>query len=228
MAPQPERFLIWGAGGHGKVIADLIRATGATIVGFIDRDRQKMGCPAEPGGSRVVLLEEQVPHDYLPGGPLPLQATAIALGIGDNAGRARCRLLLNPDHLPPIVSPDARISPWAKLGAGVVALEGVIVHASASVGAGSILNTRAVVEHDCVVGEDVHVSPGAVLCGGVHIGSGSWIGAGAIVIPRVRIGRNCVVGAGAVVIRDVPDAVTVVGNPARRIESTKLYETHHA
>ena len=35
------------------------------------------------------------------------------------------------------------------------------------------------------------------------------------VIQGIKIGHNCQVGAGSVVTKDVPDGVTVVGNPAR-------------
>lgn len=41
------------------------------------------------------------------------------------------------------------------------------------------------------------------------------VGTGAIVLPGVTIGAGAMVGAGAVVTADVPDGVTVVGNPAR-------------
>jgi UDP-2-acetamido-3-amino-2,3-dideoxy-glucuronate N-acetyltransferase len=41
------------------------------------------------------------------------------------------------------------------------------------------------------------------------------VGTGAIVLPGVTIGSGAMVGAGAVVTEDVPDGVTVVGNPAR-------------
>lgn len=43
------------------------------------------------------------------------------------------------------------------------------------------------------------------------------IGAGAVILPGLTIGENAVVGAGAVVTKDVPDGVTVVGNPARKL-----------
>ncbi|MBX6332487.1 MAG: acetyltransferase, partial [Gemmatimonadaceae bacterium] len=39
---MPERVLVWGAGGHGKVVADLIRLTGHHLVGFADRDEGKL------------------------------------------------------------------------------------------------------------------------------------------------------------------------------------------
>jgi len=56
----------------------------------------------------------------------------------------------------------------------------------------------------------------------VRIGSGVWIGGGAIVLPGVTVGNGAIVGAGSVVTRDVPPGATVVGNPARRVESGPL------
>lgn len=50
---------------------------------------------------------------------------------------------------------------------------------------------------------------------GPRIGAYTRIGTGAKVLGAVTIGERAVVGAGAVVIRDVPEAATVVGVPAR-------------
>ena len=49
----------------------------------------------------------------------------------------------------------------------------------------------------------------------ITIGSRVWLGGGVIVGPGVTIGDDVVVGSGAVVIRDLPDRVIAVGNPAR-------------
>jgi acetyltransferase-like isoleucine patch superfamily enzyme len=43
---------------------------------------------------------------------------------------------------------------------------------------------------------------------------GAIIGAGATILPGLTIGYGSRVGAGAVVTKDVPDGVTVCGNPA--------------
>lgn len=51
----------------------------------------------------------------------------------------------------------------------------------------------------------------------VSIGADVWIGGGAIILPGVTIGDGALIGAGAVVTRDVPEGVTVVGNPARPV-----------
>jgi maltose O-acetyltransferase len=49
----------------------------------------------------------------------------------------------------------------------------------------------------------------------VRIGHDVWIGGGAIILPGVSVGNNAIIGAGSVVTRDVPEGVTVMGNPAR-------------
>ena len=49
----------------------------------------------------------------------------------------------------------------------------------------------------------------------ITIGSRVWLGGGVIVRPGVTIGDDIVVGSGAVVVKDLPDRVVAVGNPAR-------------
>ena len=49
------------------------------------------------------------------------------------------------------------------------------------------------------------------------IGDHTFLGAGSVILNALKVGRRVTVGAGAVVIRDVPDDVTVVGNPARAL-----------
>lgn len=60
-------------------------------------------------------------------------------------------------------------------------------------------------------------SPNAALAGDVKVGEGTHIGIGAQVIQGITIGKWCTIGAGAVIIKDVPDGVTVVGNPGREV-----------
>jgi acetyltransferase-like isoleucine patch superfamily enzyme len=50
------------------------------------------------------------------------------------------------------------------------------------------------------------------------IKQGASIGAGSVVLP-VTIGKDSLIGAGSVVTKNVPDSVTVAGNPAKIINN---------
>ncbi|MDQ6925748.1 MAG: acetyltransferase [Candidatus Eremiobacteraeota bacterium] len=206
-------MLIWGGGGHGKVVADVVRALGGEVTGFIDRDPAKVGQVVEPGGARVVLAENGFLGEIALGSDESVRS--VALAIGDNAARLTAFARVQGVDFPVLAHPTAACSPSATFGAGTVVFAQAVVNAAAALGRAVIVNSSAVIEHDCVLEDGAHVSPGAVLSGGVRVGARSWIGAGATVIQGVTIGADVIVGAGAVVIRDVPDGVTVVGTPAR-------------
>jgi UDP-perosamine 4-acetyltransferase len=210
-----ERFVIWGAGGHGRVVADVIRAAGHVVVGYVDRDAGKLGAVVEPGGAAVLCGEEELMQGLATGAGLPEGATALALGVGANTLRWACVRLVPPAWLPPVVHPAAMVSPSARLGEGTVVFPGAIVNAAACVGRGVIVNSGAIVEHDCTVGDGAHVAPGAVLTGNVTVGRTALIGARAVVLPGVAVGDGGTVGSGAVVARNVPAGATVAGVPAR-------------
>jgi sugar O-acyltransferase (sialic acid O-acetyltransferase NeuD family) len=208
---MPERFLIWGAGGHGRVLADLIRARGDRVTGFLDRrpfDRLTLA----DGKAVPVLAETEIGS-----GPLPLESTAVALGIGDNEARWSCFERIPAGACPAVVHPRAVVAPDVHLGEGTAVLAGAVLNVGAEVGRAVIVNTGAIVEHDCRIGDGAHLSPGAIVCGGSEIGPRAWVGAGATVIPSIRIGAGAMVGAGSTVIRDVPPGARVAGNPARAL-----------
>jgi sugar O-acyltransferase (sialic acid O-acetyltransferase NeuD family) len=215
VATRPERLLIWGAGGHGKVLADLVRACGHELVGFVDADPLKMGEVAESGGAVVVMTEDDLrtrlrSKDSLHGG-----ATGVVCAVGCNKLRAKHVELLGQRAAAVMCHPSASVSSSAAIGRGSVVLPRAVINADARIGPGCIINSAAIVEHDCVLETGVHISPGAVLSGGVLVGRETWIGAGAVVIEGIQIGANTTVGAGAVVVRNLQSAVTAVGVPAK-------------
>jgi len=210
-----KRLLLWGVGGHGKVVAEVAASSGWELVGFIDLNESVLTAPPKfcggaPGISQDSILAMLAANEALPGG-----ATAIALGIGDNDARLRCAAAIDDRLLPALVHPRAVVSPSARLAPGTVVMAGAVVNADAAIGRASVVNSAAIVEHDCTLGEGSHVSPGAVLTGGVAIGASSWIGAGATILPGRNVGERATVGAGAVVVHDVAASTTVIGNPAR-------------
>jgi sugar O-acyltransferase (sialic acid O-acetyltransferase NeuD family) len=215
----PRNLWIVGAGGHGKVVADLARACGFAPIGAVDLRPEAVGRLAEPGGTRVRAAQADFLAHVERHGALPERGDAVVVAVGDNRARLAVHGALAAVSRPSLVHPHAILSPSAALGAGTVVFAGVVVNAAATVGEAVILNTRVVVEHDCQIGDGVHVSPGAVLCGGVSVGDGAWIGAGSTILPGVRVGPWAIVGAGALIRVAVPAGATVVGNPGRIIRS---------
>jgi sugar O-acyltransferase (sialic acid O-acetyltransferase NeuD family) len=198
---------LYGAGGHSKVITDILNSLGIDVIGMFDDnppDARFKGMEIKNG---IRLLGEGFPKLDAP----------LIISVGNNARRAELAALIDATYGTAIHG-SAIISAKATIGRGTVVLHGAIVQAGAEIGAHVLINTAASIDHDNVIGDYAHVSPHATLCGHVTVGEGTHIGAGATVIPSIRIGKWCSIGAGAVVIRDIPDYATAVGNPAKVIK----------
>jgi sugar O-acyltransferase (sialic acid O-acetyltransferase NeuD family) len=213
---SPIDLLIVGAGGHGAVVLDIIRA--ATVyrpVGFIDADSTQTGklidgVPVLGAPNLLPKLKQQVRH--------------AIVAIGDNRARRgyAARLGAAGFDLVNVIHPRAHISATATLGRNIVMAAGAIISTAARVCDSVLLNTAAVVDHECEVEEGVHIGPGAKLAGRVRVGPGAFIGMGACVIQCLSVGEEAIVGAGAVVVRDVEPHTTVVGVPARDVNRPAL------
>lgn len=202
------KVLVVGAGGHGRVVADVIHEAGlAKEVAFVD---DRYPALSQSGPWRVVGTIAEVPT-------LSGQHDAFALGIGAWQARSRVWQMLNGlgVRILTAVHPRAAVSRHALLGEGTIVCAGAAVVIGAELGRGCIVNTGATVDHDCRLADWVHVCPGAHLCGDVRVGQGSWIGAGSVVRQGVRIGEAATIGVGAACVHDVPPGVVAVGVPAR-------------
>lgn len=203
------RLAILGASGHGKVVADMALLLGYTDVGFFDDAWPRKSSVGRWSviGTTDTLLSSKANFD------------AVIVGLGDNRVRLEKHGLLAADGAPlvTLVHPTAIVSNFAQIGIGSLICAGAVVNVDATLGTGVIVNTGAAVDHDCRLADGVHIAPGGYLSGNVEVGAGTWIGVGACVKQGVHIGSDVMVGAGAAVVSDIPDGVTVVGNPARPI-----------
>lgn len=206
------------------MVGDLVHAMGFEIVGYADRNRDRLGAVVSPIGATVTHEQNELIEELRGTGRYPEGIDASALGIGDNRSREACLDALEGLQAPALIHPSACVSPFAQLGRGTVVFPHAVVNAGARIEEAVIVNSGAIIEHDCLIGSAAHVSPGAVVCGGVTIGARSWIGAGATIIHGMRVGKDAVVGAGSTVLHDVADAVKVVGSPARTKGETNLEE----
>lgn len=207
--PEREKIFIIGAGGHAKVVIDIIERQGLYDIAFLVDD--------DPGLKGIEIYD----YPVIGGSAELLQQRQRIVGgivaIGNN--RARCKvaawMIHNSFDLVAAIHPSAQLARGVTVGKGTVVMAGAVINSDTRIGNNVIVNTRASIDHDCIIGDGVHIAPGTTLCGSVTVGDGSFICAGVTVIPNRYIGCGVTVGAGSTVIRDVPDGVTVVGSPAK-------------
>lgn len=209
-----EKIVLVGAGGHCKVIIDLIRSTRKyEIVGITDSK-----CIGHKLLDVPIIGNDEVLSQVYKGG---VKNAFVALGALNNMG-IRDEIYYNLKKIgydiPVLIHNKAIVSSSAKLKEGACVMAGAVVNAGSEVGQNCIINTGAIIEHDCIIGRNTHISPRACLSGGVKIGNTSHIGVGAAIIQGVSIGSGVVIGAGAVVVNDIKDKVTAVGVPAKIIK----------
>ena len=194
--------IIYGGGGHGKSLIDLLRAApqGWRVVGVVDdglpAGGDVLGAPLLGGGESLAGL-------YAQGVRLAVNAVG---GIGNLAPRLKVfeRLAQAGFACPGVSHPRALVEPSASLAAGVQVFAHAYVGSATSVGFGSIVNTGAIISHDCTIGELSNLSPGAILAGGVQVGERCLVGMGVTVNLGVKIGAGARIGNSAVVKADVP------------------------
>ncbi len=206
--------IVLGAGGHAKVLIDMLRLRGHEILGIADADASKHG--GNHADCRVIGSDDAVlQHD--PG------RIRLVNGVG-STGQPQARRRLFDEFrrrgyvFESVTHPSAVIAGDAALEEGVQAMAGAVIQPGSRIGMNTIVNTAASVDHDCTIGAHVHLAPGVTLSGNVRVGDGTHIGTGASVIQGVTIGENCVIGAGAVVLADIPAGTRAAGVPAKRMD----------
>jgi len=205
-----RKLLIYGASGHGRVVADAALASGWELVGWADDDVSRAG--EEVADAPVVAIGLSEVRDLAQRGGIE-----VAVAIGDNRVRRELGEALHAAGvaLAVVVHPSAVISRTASIGEGAVILAGTVVGCDSVVGRGAIVNTGTTVDHDCRLGAWCHLSPGVHLGGGVTIGDGTHLGIGVAVRNDVEIGSWSLVGVGSAVVQPIGDRVVVWGVPAR-------------
>ena len=190
-----KNVIVIGASGHGRVIADIVRANGDNVLGFLDDDESK---------ETLGKISDYVSY----------RDAEFVIGIGNTAVRKKFAEL--PLKWYSAIHPSAIIATSAEIGEGSVVMPNAVINAGAKIGKHCIINSGAVVEHDNTIGDYSHVSVGAKLGGTVEVGNSVWIGIGATVINNVSVCDGAFIGAGAVVVKNITEPGTYIGIPAKR------------
>ncbi len=205
-----KNVVIIGAGGHAKVIADIIKKSGDTIVGFLD-DNKKIGEHIILNykvignlADRISISKSNPDYEFI-------------IAIGDNKKREEI------SHSPNLkfytaIHPSAQIGLDVEIQEGTVIMANACINSSAKIGKHCIINTGAIIEHDNIIEDFVHISPNVALGGTVKIGKSTHVGIGSTIKNNITICENCKIGAGAVVVKDIEKEGTYIGVPTKKME----------
>lgn len=206
-----KKVVIIGAGGHAKVIADIIEKSGDEIVGFLDDNKKK---------GTTIIKEYKVLGDFNNRFPLAIANSdyEFIIAIGDNKKREEI------SHSPNLkfytaIHPSAQIGLDVEIKEGTVVMANSCINSSAKIGKHCIINTGAIIEHDNIIEDFVHISPNVALGGTVKIGKNTHVGIGSTIKNNITICENCKIGAGAVVVKDIEKEGTYIGVPAKGIKN---------
>jgi UDP-perosamine 4-acetyltransferase len=211
-----KKLLILGAGGHAKVLLDILFLRGLKVYGWITPDYE----PGKMVAGLPVLGNDEVVYGFSP------DETELVNGLGSTGALGRRKNIfekfkgdgysfLSLIHPAAIIAKDIEICEGAQIMAGTVLQPGT------RIGRNTIVNTKASVDHDCVIGDHVHIAPGVTISGGVQIADCVHVGTGASIIQGILVGSNSIVGAGSLVIRNIKDQQMVLGVPAKVVKTMK-------
>ena len=199
-----DDLVIIGAGGHGKVCAEVAALNGYHHIIFLDDDPRKSAAVSGKTDDYKAYLSTHM----------------FFVALGNNALRQKYteQILSEGGEVATLIHPYSAVSADAVIRTGAVVMAGAVINAGAVIGKGAIMNTCSSVDHDNVLSDYAHIGVGAHLAGTVHIGRRTFVGAGTTIINNVTVCDDCIVGAGATVIKDITQAGTYVGVPAKKIK----------
>lgn len=200
-----KQVAIIGYSGHAYVIIDILLSAGRLVTAYCDsEEKERDPYHLQYLGKESEVIKKLKKYDFF-------------TCVGHNGIREKIHLEMSKHLGNPInaIHPSAVISSSVRMGDGIMIAANATLNPLVELGRGVICNTSSSIDHECIIGDFSHIAPGAVLCGNVKVGKGSFVGANAVVRQGITIGNNVMIGAGTVVITDIPDNVTVVGNPQK-------------
>ena len=213
-----ESIVIVGAGGFGREVLDVLRATdplGTTwnFIGFVADDE-----PERAVLKRINATWLGSTHEFLE----KPSATHFVIGIGDPCARMGIAQQFTAADVQAatLIHPSATIGQDVEIGSGSIICSHVSITTNVRLGHHVHVNLNSTIGHDTNVGNFVTINPLTAISGNVVIGDGVMLGTSSAVLQGLSLSEASVVGAGAVVVRDVEPGTTVVGVPARPLGRT--------
>jgi len=214
-----KKILIFGTGGHAKVILDIIsNEKKYEIAGFIDNELDE---GQEVLNHKVLGADKDlislIKKNSIFGG---------VIAVGNNYSRENISQKINnlckDFNFINCIHSQAQIAMDVSIGVGNVLMAGSVINTSTSIGNHCIVNTNSSLDHDNTILDFSSIAPNSATGGNVTIGKLSALGIGSTILPGISVGPNSIIGAGSLVLEDIPSDSIYFGSPAKFIRKNLI------
>lgn len=207
---------VYGKGGLGHEIYELacrINLAEGCFDEMIFVDDRAEADRDEGTGARVMTFE-QATAAFTP------DELTFAIGVGEPLVRHTLYVKIKEAgyKMATLVHPDVTI-PKSSCVDGAVICKYVFISCNTRIGANSLLLPLVCVGHDCDFGESCVVASGAQIAGSVKLGNRVYIGMATAVKETMTVGTDSIVSMSSSVVREIPENVIALGNPARAMRN---------
>ncbi len=209
-----KAVIIIGAGGHAKVLLDILLGQNIPVLGFLERDTKS--CEANHLLYDIPILGTDDDINRYNRTAIDLVNGIGSIGISTVRRKVYERFKKQGYQFRQVIHPSAVISSRTSLEEGVQVMAGAVINIDCQIKEDAIINTRASIDHDCIIGKHAHIAPGSVLSGAVSVGEATLVGVGSCVRQGITIGNQVLIGSGSNVISDIADNIMGYGNPMRQ------------
>lgn len=210
---------IYGAGGLGREVLELAKQIESvekkwSEILFVADLRETFNEVKEVNGKKVIDFEVAMQR-------FKSDEIQFVVAVGEPAVR---RLLFEKIKTrgyfcSTLIHPDVHIPETTELAEGVVVQTQAVISCNVKIGENTFIQNTATVGHDTIIGKHDVISANTAIAGHCMIGDQVYIALNVPVKEETRIGDNSIIGMGAVVLRDIPENVIAMGNPARPIKN---------
>jgi len=213
MKTDKEKIVIIGAGGHAKVVIEIINSIGDyEIIGVVAREDEEKDKIQE----YKVFKGDQYLDMFFKDG---IKNAAIGIG-GFRDNHLRKEMFTKVKQigykLPPLIHPSVIISSSVSIGAGSVVYPGVIINSEVEIGENSIIATGSSIDHETIIQDHVLISAGVTVGAYVTVEKEALLALGCKVVSGMTIGERVLIASGAVVVHNLSANDIVFGVPAKK------------
>lgn len=175
-------------------------------------------------GNYKVLPSRDIYKEYDP------DSTKFVVAIGEPIYRIKFIREIKSEgfEFETLIHPTAYVGLNSVIGDGTVVQRGAFISCDCTIGANCLFQAYSSVGHDSVIQDNCVISSNVAISGGVHIGGNTYIAVGSCIKQGIYIGTDTVVGMGSMVLRDLPDHVIAMGNPARPMKNKDHSRVFHS